>query len=558
MDLNNVDSQMKLFQEGGIADDGIDRDPVSGNEVPPGSLASEVRDDVDAKLSEGEYVVPADVVRFFGVDYFEKLRKKAKAGLEDMEADGRIGGEPMPEGLGGEDDFPFSNEELMSFEDEEPIEMAEGGAVASKFNPQAFRPGFSFGMGGTGGGSATGGVVTKTYRNAAGEVRSIMFVNGQPIQTIPTGFYEDTPENRAKFATPETSAPSASVASVSTGGPDGPGDEAAQSTGDGGSRGRGFDVNDPLGAAQAALEGRTSGIVGGVLGTVAGSLIGQPALGGRLGKGVGEANAVANAAANAEIASILGYNTTAIDKAIEEASKGKLTSSMVDRARENAREDAFNINAAKEDALTRDKFQTPEAFSSAMQSVAPSGMDFNPDTGSYSRSGSAAPTTSLTPPSMPASIASQRSGSSGGGDFGGVGTAPGNYSGPNPDGSAGFTVGDSGGGGGDGGTVICTALNSLGLLPDDVYKLDQEFGRLADLHDPALTRGYRRWATPVAEYIKKNTLLSKVARYAIKPLANAWANEMAHQMDPANYRGNLVGKFLMLVGHPICRKLGKE
>ena len=71
-------------------------DPVSGNDVPPGSLPEEVRDDIDAKLSEGEYVVPADVVRFFGVKFFEDLRTEAKMGLQQMDADGRIGGEPVP------------------------------------------------------------------------------------------------------------------------------------------------------------------------------------------------------------------------------------------------------------------------------------------------------------------------------------------------------------------------------------------------------------------------------------------------------------------------------
>lgn len=71
-------------------------DPVSGNDVPPGSLPEEVRDDIDAKLSEGEYVVPADVVRFFGVKFFEDLRMEAKMGLQQMDADGRIGGEPIP------------------------------------------------------------------------------------------------------------------------------------------------------------------------------------------------------------------------------------------------------------------------------------------------------------------------------------------------------------------------------------------------------------------------------------------------------------------------------
>jgi hypothetical protein len=85
----------KMYEEGGLTTDGVDVDPISGNEVPPGSNAEEVRDDVDAKLSEGEYVVPADVVRYFGVGYFEKLRKKAKEALAGMEQDGRMGGEPM-------------------------------------------------------------------------------------------------------------------------------------------------------------------------------------------------------------------------------------------------------------------------------------------------------------------------------------------------------------------------------------------------------------------------------------------------------------------------------
>ena len=84
-----------VLREGGIRDDGLNVDPVSGNEIPSGSLAEEVRDDIPAQLSGGEYVVPADVVRFFGVKYFEDLRMEAKSGLQNMEKNGRIGGEPM-------------------------------------------------------------------------------------------------------------------------------------------------------------------------------------------------------------------------------------------------------------------------------------------------------------------------------------------------------------------------------------------------------------------------------------------------------------------------------
>jgi hypothetical protein len=88
-----------MYKEGGLATDGMDIDPVSGNEIPAGSNAVDVRDDVDAKLSEGEYVVPADVVKYFGVSYFEKLRNKAKEGLEEMQEDGRVGGDPVEEDM---------------------------------------------------------------------------------------------------------------------------------------------------------------------------------------------------------------------------------------------------------------------------------------------------------------------------------------------------------------------------------------------------------------------------------------------------------------------------
>ena len=91
----SMKKQMSLFEYGGIADDGMTKDPVSGNDIPPGSLAKEVRDDIPAMLSEGEYVVPADVLRFYGVNFFENLRNQAKSGLQNMEQNGRIGGTPM-------------------------------------------------------------------------------------------------------------------------------------------------------------------------------------------------------------------------------------------------------------------------------------------------------------------------------------------------------------------------------------------------------------------------------------------------------------------------------
>jgi len=114
-----------MMEEGGLTDDGATVDPVSGNEVPPGSLAEEVRDDIPAQLSEGEYVVPADVVRFYGVKFFEDLREEAKRGMMEMEANGRIGGEPVEMSEGDVGDL--TPEEVAALE--QVTGMAMGGSV---------------------------------------------------------------------------------------------------------------------------------------------------------------------------------------------------------------------------------------------------------------------------------------------------------------------------------------------------------------------------------------------------------------------------------------------
>jgi len=68
----------------------IGMDPVSGNMVPPGSNEMNVRDDIPAVLSDGEYVVPADVVRYHGLKTFMMLRDEAKVGLMAMHMEGQI------------------------------------------------------------------------------------------------------------------------------------------------------------------------------------------------------------------------------------------------------------------------------------------------------------------------------------------------------------------------------------------------------------------------------------------------------------------------------------
>ena len=126
--------QMAFMQEGGLKDDGMDIDPVSGNDVPPGSMASEVRDDIPAQLSEGEYVVPADVVQYFGVKFFEDLRMDAKRGLADMESNGRIGGEPMDMPMDGmnQGGMMQGNEQTMPVDT--GVGYNVGGATSNPYN----------------------------------------------------------------------------------------------------------------------------------------------------------------------------------------------------------------------------------------------------------------------------------------------------------------------------------------------------------------------------------------------------------------------------------------
>jgi len=123
------EEQMELFNEGGLKDEGGSVDPVSGNDVPVGSTKKEVRDDIPAMLSEGEFVFPADVTRFIGLEKLMQQRQDAKMGLKTMEAMGQMGNSEeatMP------DDMPFGPADLVILgrpEEDEPKEMYGGGMV---------------------------------------------------------------------------------------------------------------------------------------------------------------------------------------------------------------------------------------------------------------------------------------------------------------------------------------------------------------------------------------------------------------------------------------------
>jgi len=106
MKKNMQAQQMEMFGDiGKMAKKPMPTDPISGNEIPKGSVAEEVRDDIPAQLSEGEFVLPADVVRYHGLEKLMKLRQEAKGGINMMDKMGQMGNS---EEATMSDDMPFN------------------------------------------------------------------------------------------------------------------------------------------------------------------------------------------------------------------------------------------------------------------------------------------------------------------------------------------------------------------------------------------------------------------------------------------------------------------
>ncbi len=220
----SMPKQMELFSEGGLKDEGGTVDPVSGNDVPPGSTQEEVRDDIPARLSEGEFVFPADVVRYIGLEKLMMMRQEAKAGLKRMEEMGQMGNADeatLP------DDIPFTMDDLDMADD--TIEANIGTFVppkvptATPYNPNVnpymptgavpttyapYKPTTGTSLLGA---SAQGVPETENRRyvnKTTGQVRMIPFnkATGQSLYPIPEGFVfePEAPKEEAKTTKVQT------------------------------------------------------------------------------------------------------------------------------------------------------------------------------------------------------------------------------------------------------------------------------------------------------------------------------------------------------------------
>lgn len=116
--------------------------------------------------------------------------------------------------------------------------------------------------------------------------------------------------------------------------------------------------------------------------------------------------------------------------------------------------------------------------------------------------------------------------------------------------NAGRVPDSSGGGHGPLGTVLCTLVYERGDLPERIYQADRAYGRLHVTMDEF--RGYHFWAKPLAGAAQSKPWLYKLVR----PVARAWAYQMAYQMGEAP-KANLAGMMLQKLIQPVCGALGK-
>jgi hypothetical protein len=79
------DDEIIEMSHGGMAcGDGMMSDAYSGNEIPLGSSAENVADDIEAMISEGEYILPANVVKWHGLKSIMDMQAEAEMGLMGM------------------------------------------------------------------------------------------------------------------------------------------------------------------------------------------------------------------------------------------------------------------------------------------------------------------------------------------------------------------------------------------------------------------------------------------------------------------------------------------
>lgn len=483
-------------------------------EVPPGALPEEVADDIPAQLSEGEYVVPADVVRWVGLKSLMAMRDEAKAGLEAMAAEGQIGGDPMPagEGFASPLEAPEMEEDLPELPEDDPeaFGFAQGGMpqnqdfyteAVNQFagkTPTIERYVDQYGRVGYRHLDANGKPIGAPDVSAGGQGGFGSWQ--QPEAAKPMDFSKVTPQqpqqNQAPVQAPQ-------VKGYEGGGP---GDDSGDPNHGAGEHE--MDPNKSFGENLADWGGK----VGFGL-TAAGSLMSPMAATAAIGASALTGRPALDGTLNGTFGRTMGNNVTDIGRSLS----GGWSSSQ-----------SF----------------ADQAGGASLGGNTAFGLDDPTMSSSYAESeiGLASPTSSTG-----GSDSFSSSQSFGGADVGGntgFGYDDGSFAGMGNWSDSGMSVagggggadGNNGAGGSSDSRVICTHFYKKGELSRELWAADT---RWTMLHVSAHTqRGYQLWGVPYVKLMRKYKILETIVR----PLALHRANEIGYQLgmrDKPDYIGKL-------------------
>ena len=492
-------------------------------EVPPGALPEEVADDIPAAVSEGEYILPADVVRYHGLKSLLLMQMEAKEALAAMEEDGLLGGSPVALEGG------FAGAEPVTEELPEPIPEAP-------IDPTAVQ---GFAAGGT-------PLPDDIYTQAANQFRTdaptlskylenmsgrVGYTYGQPGEAVTAGGdFSFAPRTPTESATPKPLDYSSLMNPSAAGAPKAP---TVQNYEGGGP---GDDSGDPNhGAGVHEMDPNKS--------------FGENLAdwGGKVGYGVTAAGAMMS-----PMAAMTAMATAALtDKPVID---GTLNGTLGKTIGTNIRDITNMSNPGGYDGPSSmpNSINDPGALSvDQMRDVARSVTSAN--YGFATNPGMAGGGNNNDPvgqgPTSTQSVGTSAVGAPNGTSFSDHGNYGGredsisfggwggyNSSSPGTSGGGGGADGNNGAGGSSDNRVICTHFYRKGELDRALWVADT---RWTMLHVSEHTqRGYQLWGVPYVRLMRKY----KLAETIVRPLALHRANEIAYQLgmrDKPDYIGKL-------------------
>lgn len=106
------------------------------------------------------------------------------------------------------------------------------------------------------------------------------------------------------------------------------------------------------------------------------------------------------------------------------------------------------------------------------------------------------------------------------------------------------------GGGGMFGSVICSVLHDKGIMDNETWEKDTQYGKSLP---PEVLHGYHLWAIPLARAMRKSRILTAL----IAPIALNWAYTMRAKLEGKPENETWLGRQLLRFGVPLCGWLGK-